>query len=156
MSHLIKMTAATMIGSALLLSGCASTGMAPNSPSNSYQLPQGIYDGYWAMTSGMNGQAAVISFKNEMSYNYRFQCYIDGSYKQVGVEQYQLKPMQNSIGLQYGNEPVFSYIKVNKLVPKQSLMLNQTFSKPELQRAFPNGQNFSYVYKTKLEPICSL
>lgn len=156
MSHLIKITTATMISSALLLSGCASTGMAPNSPSNSYQLPQGIYDGYWAMTTGINGEAAVVSFKNGMSYNYRFKCYIDGSYKQVGMEQYQLKPMQNKIGLQYENEPVFSYIKVDKLVPKQSLMLNQTFSKPELQQAFPNGQNFSYVYKTNLEPNCSL
>lgn len=156
MSYRMKITAAAMISSALLLSGCASTGMAPNSPNNSYQLPQGIYDGYWAMTSGINGEAAVVSFKNGMSYNYRFQCYIDGSYKQVSVEQYQLIPMQNSIGLQYGNEPVFSYIKVDKLVPKQALMLNQTFSKPELQRAFPNGQNFSYVYKTNLEPNCSL
>ncbi|MCC3309300.1 hypothetical protein [Psychrobacter sanguinis] len=156
MSYHMKITAAAMISSALLLSGCASTGMAPNSPSNNYQLPQGIYDGYWAMTSGMNGEAAVVSFKNGMSYNYRFQCYIDGSYKQVSVEQYQLIPMQTSIGLQYGNEPVFSYIKVDKLVPKQALMLNQTFSKPELQRAFPNGQNFSYVYKTNLEPNCSL
>ena len=156
MSYPMKITAAAMISSALLLSGCASTGMAPNSPSNSYQLPQGIYDGYWAMTSGINGEAAVVSFKNGMSYNYRFQCYIDGSYKQVSVEQYQLKPMQNSIGLQHGNEPVFSYIRVDKLVPKQTLMLNQTFSKPELQRAFPNGQNFSYVYKTNLEPNCSL
>ncbi|SJM72315.1 hypothetical protein [Psychrobacter piechaudii] len=156
MSYPMKITAAAMISSAILLSGCASTGMAPNSPSNSYQLPQGIYDGYWAMTSGINGEAAVVSFKNGMSYNYRFQCYIDGSYKQVSVEQYQLKPMQNSIGLQHGNEPVFSYIRVDKLVPKQTLMLNQTFSKPELQRAFPNGQNFSYVYKTNLEPNCSL
>lgn len=156
MSHLIKMTTATMISGALLLSGCASTGMAPNSPNNSYQLPQGIYDGYWAMTSGINGEAAIVSFKNGVSHNYRFKCYLDGSYKQVGVEKYQLKPMQNSIGLQYDNEPVFSYIKVDKLLPKQALMLNQTFSNPELQRAYPNGQSFSYVYKTKLEPICSL
>ena len=46
MSYRMKITAAAMISSALLLSGCASTGMAPNSPNNSYQLPQGIYDGY--------------------------------------------------------------------------------------------------------------
>lgn len=156
MSHRMKISAATIISSALFLSSCASTGMAPNSTSNAYQLPQGISEGYWAMTSAINGEASVVSFNNGMSQNYRFKCYADGTYQQIGMEQYKLVPTANAVGLQYQNQPVFSYIKATKFAPKQSLMLNQTFNEPELQRAYPNGQNYSYVYKSRLEPICSL
>ncbi|WP_019673817.1 hypothetical protein [Psychrobacter lutiphocae] len=156
MRHLLKLSSAAVIGG-LLLSGCASTGMAPTSPTqsaNSYQLPQAVYDGYWAMTSGINGEAAVVSFRDNMSYNYRFKCYVDGRFEQLGMEKYQLRPSATAMGLQYESEPVFSAIKVVKVEPKKSLILNQSFTDPQLQQALPNGQNYSYVYKSKLEPIC--
>ncbi len=160
MSHYLKITAA-MLGGALFLSGCASTGMSPSYPNdqvnNTYQLPQQIYDGYWAMTAGMGGQAAVVNFRRDgTSYNYRFKCYTDGSYQQAAVEKYNLKPNLTAVGLQYENEPVFSQVKVIKLTPKQTLVLNQSFSDPELQQAYPNGQEFTYTYKPTLEPVCLL
>lgn len=160
MSHYLKITAA-MLSGALFLSGCASTGMSPSTPNdqinNNYQLPQQIYEGYWVMTAGMGGQAAVINFRRDgTSYNYRFKCYTDGTYKQVGVEKYQLKPNKTAVGLQYENEPVFSQIKVVTLAPRQKLVLNQSFSAPELKQAYPNGQEFTYIYKPTLEPTCSL
>lgn len=157
MSQLAKLSAATMMGSALLLSGCASTGAAPTMPNQGgtgYQLPQGITDGYWAMTEKMSGQATVIRFTNGQAYNYRFDCQPNGNYVQAGQETYNLVAHPDSIGLQYGNEPEFSTIKAVSLQPKQSLTLNQKFNAPDLKQAYPNGQNYSYVYKSKLEPIC--
>ncbi|PNK60972.1 hypothetical protein [Psychrobacter sp. FDAARGOS_221] len=157
MSKTIKLSTAAMIGGALLLSGCASTGAAPTMPNqgaNGYQLPQSISDGYWAMTEKMSGQATVISFKNGKTYNYRFNCGVNGSYQQAGQEVYNLVPHPNSVGLQYGNEPEFSTIKVVNFKPKQSLTLNQMFNAPDLKQAYPNGQNYSYVYKSQLQPIC--
>lgn len=159
MSYYFKISATAILSSALLLSGCASTGLSPstsgNQANNNYQLPKAIYEGYWAMTSGIGGQAAVVNFKDGMTYNYRFECYTDGSYKQVGMETYNLKPNLTAVGLQYESEPVFSEIKVVRLAPKKALTLNQSFSDPELQRAYPNGQEFAYIYKPTLEPICS-
>ncbi|WP_201586583.1 hypothetical protein [Psychrobacter jeotgali] len=160
MSYRFKLSAAAMLTGALLLSGCASTGMSPSTPNNqvnnNYQLPQEIYEGYWAMTSKINGQAGVVSFRDGMTYNYRFKCNADGSYQQVAVEKYKLKPNPTAVGLQYENEPVFSEIKVVRLAPKQVLMLNQSYSDPELQRVLPDGQEYAYIYKPTLEPLCSL
>lgn len=154
MNNRLKLSAIAMMGGALFLSGCASTGM-PYQQAN-YQLPQAVNGGYWAMTTGIGGEAAVVSFNNGMSYNYRFKCYVDGTYEQVGVEKYKLMPSANGVGLQYGNEPIFSQIKVVQLQPKRSLTLNQTFNKADLQQAYPNGQQFTYVYKPNLEPNCSV
>ena len=157
MSHYLKISVAILSGT-LFLSGCASTGMSPSTDpiDNNYQLPQEIYDGYWAMTAGMDGQAAVINFRDGMTYNYRFKCYTDGNFEQVGVEQYKLRPNRTAVGLQHENNPEFSQIKVVKLTPKQNLTLNQSFSAPELQEAYPNGQMYNYVYKPTLEPLCTL
>lgn len=155
MSYYLKISAALLVSSSLLVTGCATMGQTASNPTNNnYVLPQQINEGYWAATSLIDGQAVVVNFRPEVANNYSFRCNANGSYSQIGVESHNMVPSSTGVGLQYGSDPVFSEIKVTSLIPKSTLSLNQQYTNPEIRRAMPNGLNYNYRYMSTLTPIC--
>lgn len=156
MSHVFKISAAILVSSALWITGCATTGQtANNSANDDYVLPKQINEGYWAATALIDNAAVVVNFRQGVANNYSFECYADGSYKQIGVESYKLVPSSTGMGLQAKDNLVFSEIKVTGFVAKKSLSLNQQPSNPEIKKMLPNGLDYNYKYTPSLTPICS-
>ncbi len=158
MSYNLKVSAAAILSGAVLLSGCASTGQSPTmtTPQNNqnYAFPSEITDGYWAATTPIDGEAVVVKFSKEVTTNYHFDCNTNGSYRQVDENKYTLIPSKTGMGLKFEDESVFSELSVVRLAPKQVLILNQSFTNPEIQRAMPDGLEFAYIYMSTLKPIC--
>ena len=162
MSHHTKCLTAFALGSAVLLSACASTGQgqathptaAQHQKSDLYAFPDSMYEGYWAMTSDINGEMPVIGFRDNVSYNYRFKCNADGSFTQVDREVATLVPSNTGMQLKYQDGSIMSELRVDQLTPKQALALTQMFIEPNLKAAVPDGIQFMYVYRPTPTPIC--
>ena len=163
MSHHAKRLAAFALGSAVLLSACASTGQGQaahttaaqhDQKSDLYAFPDSIYEGYWAMVDDINGEMPVIAFRGDTSYNYRFKCNADGSFTQVDKEVATLIPSKTGMQIKYPDGSIMSELRVEQLSPKKALALTQMFIEPNLKAAIPDGMYFIYVYKPTLTPIC--
>ncbi len=127
--------------------------------SKSYQLPDGAFEGYWAMKGLIGNESVVIDFRQDkgmiVSNNYRFDCSSANALQSFGQSTMMLTPTKKAMQVQVANHAPFSTIAVKKFTPKQTLILEQEFLDKELKKATPDeGLIFEYVYTPTLRPLC--
>ncbi|WP_143821364.1 hypothetical protein [Moraxella pluranimalium] len=138
---------------------CALLGMGSIAHAE-YQFPKEIYQGYWAMTEPVFGDYGVINFRQSdsgiiASNHLRFECLADGKYRQVGLEMTVFEPKQDKMAMiDIKTKAPFAYLETMMIVPKEGLILKQTYADETMQELFPDGLLFAYVHTPTPTPLC--
>ncbi|MDO5651543.1 MAG: hypothetical protein Q4G13_05335 [Moraxella sp.] len=129
--------------------------------SSAQVLPSALLDGYWLLPLDIDGEYAVVDFRQEAdgnysTTNYRFECQDNRRFRLVYREKSLIRPTSKGMELVFeGQEPVFG-LAVRTLEPKKWLVLNQYFKHEPMKSELPDGINFAYLYEPKLVPYCAI
>lgn len=120
-----------------------------------YTFPKEIEEGYWAMTTSIDGIASTVNFSDNYIHIHQFQCLPDGTSKPLETYTYEMEPSSSSMGLKRKDGSHYSELQFISFEPQKSLIMHQSFvANLELKRAMPDGVNLQYVFTPKLKPAC--